>query len=96
MLQFLQINSLNGTSSLRRVARTIARKKLELQNNLSVNNGKWKAHSLDLKALITPEQGAIYRVEFSFRPQYSLYTCESTNYSATVENENENFDNEDS
>ena len=96
VLQFLQINSLNGTSSLRRVARPIARKKLELQNNLSVNNGKWKAHSLDLKALITPEQGAIYRVEFSFRPQYSLYTCESTNYSATVENENENFDNEDS
>lgn len=95
VLQFLQINTLNGSSSLRRVARPIARKKLELQNNLSASNGKWKAHALDLKSLITPEQGAIYRVEFSFRPQYSLYSCESTNYSATEETENEDFDNED-
>jgi len=83
VMQFLQDNNLNGNYNLKRVARPIATKRLELQNNLSVNNGKWSAHALDLKSLITPEKGAIYRVEFSFKPSYSLYTCTSTNFEST-------------
>lgn len=97
VMQFLQDNNLNGNYNLKRVARPIATKRLELQNNLSVNNGKWAAHALDLKSLITPEKGAIYRVEFSFEPSYSSYKCESTNFDTTkIANDNYDEESEDS
>jgi hypothetical protein len=91
VLQFLQDNNLGGNYNLARVARPIATKKLELQNNLSPNNGKWTVHALDLKSLITPEKGAIYRVEFSYKPAYSSYKCESTNFENAV-NKTDNYD----
>lgn len=93
VMQFLQGNNLDGNYNLRAVARPIAKKKIDLESNLVSNDGKWMAHAIDLKSLITPEQGAIYRVEFSFRPSYSKYTCESTNF--TVDETSEvNFDEE--
>jgi len=93
IMQFLQSNNYDGSSNLRAVARPIAKKKIDLESNLVANNGKWMAHAIDLKSLITPEQGAIYRVEFSFRPSYSNYSCESTNF--TVDESSEvNFDEE--
>tara|TARA_R110000868_G_scaffold124959_4_gene330115 strand:- start:44773 stop:50292 length:5520 start_codon:yes stop_codon:yes gene_type:complete len=85
VLQFLQNNNLNGNYSLKQVARPVALKKLELQNNLSANNGKWAAHALDLKSIITPEKGAIYSVEFSYKPSYSSYKCESANFEVSEE-----------
>lgn len=91
VLQFLQDNNLSGNYNLTRVARPIATKRLELQNNLTPNNGKWTAHALDLKSLITPEKGAIYRVEFSYKPSYSSYKCESTNFENSV-NKTDNYD----
>ncbi|WP_158974760.1 alpha-2-macroglobulin [Cellulophaga sp. L1A9] len=93
VLQFLQNNNLNGSSSLKQVARPIATKKLELVNNLSANTGKWSAHALDLKELITPQKGAIYRVEFSFKPSYSTYKCDDTDFE-TEEGTEENYDEE--
>ncbi|MCM4150510.1 hypothetical protein DHD05_02810 [Arenibacter sp. N53] len=80
VLQFLQGNNLNGNYNLKTVARPIATKKLDLESNLSGNSGKWSAHALDLKSLITPEAGAMYRVELSFKPSYSLFKCEDTNF----------------
>ena len=93
VLQFLQNNNINGNYNLKQVGRPVATKKLELQNNLTANNGKWSAHALDLKSIITPEQGAIYHVEFSFKPSYSLYKCESTNFD-TAKEESEDYDSE--
>jgi uncharacterized protein YfaS (alpha-2-macroglobulin family) len=93
VLQFLQDNNLNGNSYIKKVGRPVATKRLELENNLSVNNGKWQAHALDLKALITPEKGAIYRVEFSYKPSYSSYKCDETNFETEVES-SENYDEE--
>ncbi|MEK6153037.1 MG2 domain-containing protein [Flavobacteriaceae bacterium 3-367] len=90
ILQFLQNNTLNGSYSLKTVARPIARKKIILQTALS-NTGKWAAHALDLKSLISTEAGAIYRVALNFRPSYSSYTCESTNFDSDGDN-NEDFD----
>ncbi|MBC8766679.1 hypothetical protein H4O18_01610 [Arenibacter sp. BSSL-BM3] len=80
VLQFLQGNNLNGNYNLKTVARPIATKKLDLESNLSGNSGKWSAHALDLKSLISPEVGAMYRVELSFKPSYSLFKCEDTNF----------------
>ena len=93
VLQFLQGNNLNSQGNLRAVARPIARKKIILENSLSNAIGKWSAHALDLKALISPEVGAIYRVELDFGPQDSSYNCESTNFDPVTEEE-ENFDEE--
>ncbi|QLG45526.1 alpha-2-macroglobulin family protein [Costertonia aggregata] len=93
ILQFLQGNNLNGTYNLRSVARPIVTKKIILQNSLSNANGKWSAHALDLSSIITPERGAMYRVELNFRPSYSSYKCDATNFDPEPE-ATENFDEE--
>lgn len=90
ILQFLQGNTLNDSYNLKAVARPIARKKIKLQSKLS-DNGKWAAHALDLKSLISAETGAIYRVELNFRASYSSYTCEGGNLDTDREKE-EDFD----
>ncbi|MEM7379965.1 MAG: MG2 domain-containing protein [Bacteroidota bacterium] len=91
ILQFLQGNNLSGAYNLRTVARPVARKKINLQSSISDVDGKWKAHALDLSKLISPEVGAIYRVEFDFKPSYSAYTCSTDNFE-TLESSEENFD----
>ena len=93
VLQFLQGNNINGDYNLRSIARPIARKKIALQNQLSNTNGKWSAHALDLKTLISPDAGAIYRVEFDFDSSYSSYKCDATNFEIEEDTE-ENFDEE--
>ena len=93
ILQFLQSNNINGSSNLRSVARPIARKKVVLENDVSTSTGKWTAHAIDLSALISPEVGAMYRVEFNYRPGYSSYKCDSTNFVEDQEDEG-NFDEE--
>lgn len=94
ILQFLQYNNLNGQGNLRSVARPVVTKRIELVNKLSLNHGKWKAHALDLKSIITPEVGAIYRVEFNFKGAYSLYTCSSTNFEDEENNNQDDFNDE--
>lgn len=91
VLQFLQNANLNGQGNLRQVARPIARKKIQLQNKLSTGSGKWRAYAVDLKELIKTEPGAIYRIEFNFKPSYSSYKCDSNNF---TEEEETNFDEE--
>ena len=78
ILQFLQENELNGANNLRRVAQPIAKTKLILNKNKLVNTSKWNSYALDLSKIITPEPGAIYRVEFLFKKEYSLYRCDTS------------------
>ena len=75
ILQFLQDNELNGTQYLKRVAQPIAKTKLNLSQNKLINLGRWNAFALDISKLITPDPGAIYRIEISFKKSYSLYKC---------------------
>ena len=77
ILQFLQDNDLNGTQNLKQVAQPIAKKVISLKGNRLINPSKWNTFALDLSKIITPEPGAIYRVEFSFKKTHSLYTCET-------------------
>ena len=93
ILQFLQGNNIDGNYNLRSVGRPIAKKKIVLQNQLSNANGKWAAHAIDLKTLITPDPGAIYRVEFDLKPAYSSYNCDATNFELD-EKDNDNYDEE--
>jgi len=86
ILQFLQDNELNGTRNLKRVGQPVAKSSLYLNENKLVNPSKWNTFALDLSKIITPEPGAIYRVEFSYKKAYSLYKCEN---SEADENQNE-------
>ncbi|WP_103069659.1 alpha-2-macroglobulin family protein [Aquimarina sediminis] len=95
VLQFLQNNNLNGSSDLRSVARPIAKKLINLQENASLNLSKWNAFAIDLKELITPDPGAIYRIELNYRQAYSLYKCEGQVADDTPISElTENYDSE--
>jgi len=86
ILQFLQDNELNGTQNLKRVGQPIAKSQLNLKENSLINPSKWNTFALDLSKIITPEPGAIYRVEFAYKKAYSLYKCENP---TADENENE-------
>ncbi|MFP2995283.1 MG2 domain-containing protein [Spongiivirga sp. MCCC 1A20706] len=77
MLQFLQDNNINGgySNSIKRVGRRIAKKTIQLVNDGEVNSGKWSAYSVDLASIFNADPGAMYRIELSFKPSYSLYDC---------------------
>ncbi len=95
VLQFLQNNNLEGSSNLRSVARPVAKKLINLQENTSLNLSKWNAFAIDLKEMIDPDPGAIYRVELKYRKAYSLYKCEGQKADDTsIEDLAENYDEE--
>ncbi|MBG6132795.1 uncharacterized protein YfaS (alpha-2-macroglobulin family) [Aquimarina sp. EL_43] len=95
VLQFLQNNNLNGSGDLRSVARPIAKKLINLQENPSLNLSKWNAFAIDLKKLITPDPGAIYRVELNYRKAYSLYKCDGAATDDTpIDELTDNYDEE--
>jgi uncharacterized protein YfaS (alpha-2-macroglobulin family) len=73
--QFLQVNDLEGTSELRRVARPIIKKTIRLDRNKLIDLHKKNSFALDLSKYIKTEPGAIYNVKFSFKKSYSLYRC---------------------
>lgn len=85
ILQFLQDNELNGTRNLKRVGQPVAKSTINLKENNLSDLSKWNTFALDLSKIITPEQGAIYRVEFSYKKAYSLYKCAN----AVADDENE-------
>ena len=76
MLQFLQINSLEGSQELRRVGKLVIKKKITLQNNGNPARNKWNKYSIDLSSLIKAEPGALYNIRLSFNRNYSIYNCQ--------------------
>ena len=95
ILQFLQNNELNGTQNLKRVSQPIAKTRLNLKENSLINPSKWNTFALDLSKIISPEPGAIYRVEFSYKKAYSLYKCESSESEDSSAEEEEEVDEND-
>jgi uncharacterized protein YfaS (alpha-2-macroglobulin family) len=89
ILQFLQDNAINGTQNLRQVGQSITKTKIDLKQNNIVDYSKWNTYALDLSKIIKPEPGAIYRVEFSYKKEYSLYKCVGN---ATTDREDEDED----
>lgn len=94
ILQFLQDNDLNGSQNLRQVAQPVAKTKLDLQRNRLTKLSKPNTFALDLSKIITPEPGAIYRIEFSYKKAYSVYKCASKPNSEQ-DNEEEEVDEND-
>ena len=89
ILQFLQYNELNGAQNLKKVAQPIAKTTLNLIESKLINPAKWNTFALDLSKIITPEPGAIYRVEFVYKKKYSLYKCETSEADQNEEEEEE-------
>ena len=74
MLQFLQNNRLHNTYEIRSVGRPIAKNTVNLQAKVS-SLDKLNAFAIDLAELISPEAGAMYRVELDYNLEYSNYLC---------------------
>lgn len=94
VLQFLQDNEIgsNREHSIRRVGRRIAKKTITLIEDASQNTGKWKAYSIDLSNHFKADPGAIYRIELSFKKDYSLYNCKANDIAVTnTEDDNEYY-----
>lgn len=91
IMQFLQDNQLNGARNLRQVAQPVAVKKIVLKQNNLIDYTKWNTYALDLSKLISPDPGAIYRVEFGMKRAYSMYKCtgQSSEYENAYDSEEE-------
>ena len=57
-----------------RVGRLLARKTIFLDEE-GLDLSRWNTFAVDLKRLIEPEPGAIYRLELSFDRPLSAYPC---------------------
>ncbi|MCB0557902.1 MAG: hypothetical protein H6573_15910 [Lewinellaceae bacterium] len=78
ILQFLQVNELDGNNELYRVGRIIMQKKVPLLKlNPGASASEWTRYALDLKDLIREDGQAIYQIRLGFRPEYSTYFCSS-------------------
>jgi uncharacterized protein YfaS (alpha-2-macroglobulin family) len=75
ILMFLQSNTLSGSDELRRSGRLVYKKTLRLDNDPTKDLNIWNDFSIDLANIIKQEQGAIYRIELSFKHAYSAYPC---------------------
>lgn len=73
--QFLQVNTLEGSYQLRRAGRLVHKETVDLTRGRPLDYGRWNTYSLDLAELVKPEPGALYRIEFSFTRENSLYPC---------------------
>ncbi|MCL1821833.1 MAG: MG2 domain-containing protein [Prolixibacteraceae bacterium] len=73
--QFLQDNQFTGSSDLTKVGRLIYSGKVELKPDKPEKLHQWETYKVNLEDYVAIEQGAIYRIELRFSPQYSLYNC---------------------
>jgi len=76
VLQFLQVNDIEGNQELRRVGKKVITKTIQLSSAGVTDFGKWNRYTLDLSTLINAEPGAIYQVKLSFKKAYSSYNCD--------------------
>lgn len=73
--QFFQTNNYDGSRELKRVGRVIRKKTIHLGEQKPVDYSVWNRFNLDLSEYIKVDQGAIYRVQLSFRKHHSTYPC---------------------
>lgn len=92
VVQFLQVNDLNGDDELRRVGKPVVQTTIPLDKTNVVDLGSWNRYTLDLNELIEAEPGAIYRVTFGFRQKHSLYNCGDSETETEEEDNLQAFD----
>lgn len=76
ILQFLQTNSLNGSDNLNRVGKAIVNKTIDLTETDINDFNKFNTFFIDISEIVKIQQGAIYRIEISFRKENSIFVDE--------------------
>ncbi len=77
ILQYLQVNDLEGNSELERVGKIILQKKFDLAAlNPNASGKTWQRYAIDLQDMIRRDPGAIYQVRIAFRKDYT--SCEAS------------------
>lgn len=71
ILQYLQVNEIEGNNELERVGKIIFQKKISLAALNPNSSAKvWQRYALDLKDMIKQDPGAIYQVRLVYRRSY--------------------------
>ena len=79
ILQFLQVNELEGEQELERVGKIILQKKITLNDlNPDASTQVWQRYALDLKDIIKQDPGALYQVRLAFRKGYTHFPCKNS------------------
>ena len=77
ILQFLQVNEIEGEQELQRVGKIVLQKKFDLAAiNPDASSKVWQRYALDLKDMIQKDPGAIYQVRLAFKMDYT--SCSTT------------------
>lgn len=86
ILQFLQVNDLEGENELERVGKIIMQRKISLTDlNSNANLHTWTRYALNLKDIINQDPASIYQIRLAFRKAYTTSTC--TNESESFESD---------
>lgn len=76
MLQFLQVNPLEGDYELERVGEIVWEGKVDLTAlNPERNQHEYVRYALDLARLIEPDPRSLYQIRIGFWKEYSSYAC---------------------
>jgi uncharacterized protein YfaS (alpha-2-macroglobulin family) len=89
IMMYLQSQSLGDkyAGSLRRAGRLVYRQTLRLDTDPSESFANWKNCSLDLSRLVNQRPGDIYRIELSFKKEYSAYPCDGSREDESAQNQ---------
>ncbi|MBL7810425.1 MAG: alpha-2-macroglobulin, partial [Saprospiraceae bacterium] len=72
ILQFLQVNEIEGNNELERVGKIVLQKKFDLAAiNPDASSKVWQRYALDLKDMIQKDPGAIYQVRLAYKMDYT-------------------------
>ncbi len=72
ILQFLQVNEIEGSDELERVGKIVLQKKIKLSDiNPNATAKNWQRYAFDLKDMIRQDPGAIYQVRIAFQINYT-------------------------
>lgn len=93
ILGYLQSNDFGGDNELRRFGRLVLKKQIRLDEDHTMRLDQWNNFSIDLSTLIKQDPGAIYRVKFTMKKEYSLYPCSGIIPQVPQEAGLERFDN---
>ncbi len=92
ILGYLQANDFGENDELKRFGRLILKKRIRLDADPTLKLGEWNNFSLDLSKMIKQDPGAVYRLEFTMKKEYSLYPCDGMTPQIPEEATLERFD----
>ena len=78
ILQYLQVNNLDGVGQLERVGSVVLQKRVALKDLASNPNPKvWTRYAVDMADMVNKDPNAIYQVRLGFKKSYINYNCTS-------------------